>query len=247
MPAIAHWSAKSQALEKIAHTIVITPDGAGPWPVVYLLHGMFDDHTAWLHKATILEHAQRLGLMLVLPDGGLGFYRDVPGTARRYESHILELVGQVDATFRTIPGKRGIGGLSMGGYGALRLGLNHPDLFTSVTAHSSVADVARWVREKPNLPLADAFPGGRVPPRDDLLKLIRRAGPKPRLALDCGTEDFLIEHNRTLHAAMTRAKVPHLYLEYPGAHSWEYWNARIGDALDFHAGCFQAGRRRPRA
>jgi putative tributyrin esterase len=73
---------------------------------------------------------------------------------------------------------------------------------------------------------------------NDLGVLARRAhaaGNLPKLLLDCGTEDFLIEDNRTFDAELTSAGVPHIYREFPGAHSWDYWDTHIQEALAFHA------------
>ncbi len=57
----------------------------------------------------------------------------------------------------------------------------------------------------------------------------------PRLLLDCGTDDFLLDANRRLHADLTRTGIPHLYREFPGGHDWDYWDAHIQEAIQFHA------------
>ena len=57
----------------------------------------------------------------------------------------------------------------------------------------------------------------------------------PKLRIDCGADDFLIEHNREFHAHLNKLKVPHEYAEFPGAHTWDYWDLHIREALAFHA------------
>jgi len=75
--------------------------------------------------------------------------------------------------------------------------------------------------------------------RHDLFALIgklkRRGARSPKLKIDCGTDDFLIEQNREFHAYLGKIGVPHRYDEYPGAHNWDYWEAHLPEALAFHA------------
>jgi len=129
---------------------VIFPEigvGEPPFPVFYLLHGLSDDHTSWARRTSIERYVAPLPLIVVMPDGGRGFYCDaVEGPA--YERHVIEdVIGFVDRTCQTIPERKGrvIGGLSMGGYGALKLALKFPHLFCSAVAHSSAFDVRRRI------------------------------------------------------------------------------------------------------
>jgi S-formylglutathione hydrolase FrmB len=197
---------------------------------VYLLHGLSDDYTIWQRRTSIERYADRCGLMVVMPDGGRSFYCD--HQYGRYEEHILETMRFIDRTFRTIdaPDGRGIGGLSMGGYGAMKLGLKYPELFGSVAAHSSALDINRVHTAEH---LQDIFP---TPPGpgEDLFTIAARAGTKPAIRFDCGVDDFLIEDNRRFHAHLQALGVAHTYAEYPGAHSWEYWDEHIVEALAFH-------------
>jgi S-formylglutathione hydrolase FrmB len=228
---------------------VVAPQSAkGPLPVVHQLHGHSDDHTIWLRRTTIECHAERIGAIVAMHFGERSFYHDDKPGHRLWEQHILQSVALVDATFRTRANRRGraIGGLSMGGYGALKLALAHPHLFGSAVSHSGALDaVGLMAGRKPGDVLGDDMRrvfGARVPASADLFKLALKAKPLPRLHIDCGTEDFLLPGNRKLHAFLTRRGIAHTYTEHPGAHNWDYWQARLPATFDTHAAFF-AGRK----
>ncbi|HEY8285895.1 MAG TPA: alpha/beta hydrolase-fold protein, partial [Chloroflexota bacterium] len=119
----------SAALENMTAATLILPEGRpGPFPTFYLLHGLSDDHTAWTRNTSLERYAEASPFMIVMPDGGRGYYSDAPG-GDAYETAIVrDLMTTIDQTFQTDArrGARAIGGLSMGGYGALKLGLGHP-------------------------------------------------------------------------------------------------------------------------
>jgi S-formylglutathione hydrolase FrmB len=184
-------------------------------------------------------------LIVVMPDGFRGFYTDnADGPA--YATHMAkEVVGFVERNFpaRAHRESRCIGGLSMGGYGALRLALGYPDLFCSANSHSGALLHGGREAPRPDGPLSlQEFrrifgdrPGGSD---HDLLTLASRAKeagtPLPRLLLDCGADDFLIDDNRTFHRELDRLGIAHDYREFPGAHTWDYWDDHVRDALAFH-------------
>jgi S-formylglutathione hydrolase FrmB len=128
----------------------------------------------------------------------------------------------------------------MGGYGAVRLALDRPDLFKSATSLSGAlwfghqeryeAD-DEWKREFTRVTGPNPRGG-----KDDLFAKIEALLPNrvPALRIDCGSEDFLIEANRSFHTFLDEKGVPHEYEEHPGEHNWEYWDAQIQPALQFH-------------
>ncbi len=227
---------------------VVVPQGATkPLPVVHQLHGHSDDHTIWLRRTTIETHAERIGAIVAMHFGERSFYHDdVPGH-RLWEQHILHSVAMVDATFHTRADRRGraIGGLSMGGYGALKLALRHPRMFGNAVSHSGALDAVGLMRgRKRGDLLGDDMRrvfGARVPDDADLFKLALTARPRPRLHIDCGSEDWLLPGNRLLRDHLVRHSIAHTYAEFPGGHSWDYWQARLPAAFDSHAAWF-AGR-----
>lgn len=233
--ALLHINFLSAALQKQTAMYVVLPETEPPYRVVYQLHGLSDDYTIWLRRTSIERYADRFKLMIVMPDGGRGFYTDMKSETGNYEQHILETVRFIDRTFQTDarPGGRAIGGLSMGGYGAMKLGLKFPQIFGSVASHSGVLDV-RNTYQNSFWPELKAIYGDAVLPDDDCMSLATRPGKKPALYFDCGTEDFLLQQNRDFHQLLTKLRVRHTYHEYAGAHSWEYWDAHVTGALQFH-------------
>jgi S-formylglutathione hydrolase FrmB len=208
--------------------------GPGPYPVLLQLHGRWDDHYSWLHKSNLRAHTGTLPLIVVMPDGGSHHWADTH-TTLRYESMILEdIMPFVKRMFPVRPGPWAIGGLSMGGYGALRLGMKHPDTFCSIFAHSSVIPNQEEVREW--MPWINA----RIAEDLDCAVWARRLDREsmPRIGFDCGVDDDLIEHNRRFHRLLEEIGVPHRYAEHPGAHTWDYWDRHVQTALRQHAEVF---------
>jgi S-formylglutathione hydrolase FrmB len=238
--AILHFH--SPVLAKACSMTVIVPEGSvgtPPFPVCYLLHGLSDDHTSWARQTSLERHVAGLPLIVVMPDGGRGFYCDaVDGPA--YERYLLDdVIGFVDRTFHTIAERQGrvIGGLSMGGYGAIKLALKYPQLFCSAVAHSAALDVRRRI-ERPEISeemrrIFGPAPGGGPNDPYALAATIDRT-LLPALRLDCGREDGLLEENRAFHRHLEQLDIPHEYAECPGAHTWKYWDCHIQEALAFH-------------
>lgn len=248
-----HW--KSDVIGKQTSATVILPDtGTGPFATFYLLHGLTDDHTTWLRRSRIEWYVRDLPLIVVMPDGYRSFYTQ-PVDGPDFALHIgEELPGFIERQFQARPERsaRAIGGLSMGGYGALRIGLGHADRFCSINSHSGAVGWGNFDKKTgPRGPkslkgrgedflreLARIFGESPAGTDHDLITLARRArvaGCLPELLLDCGVDDFLLEDNRTFHEALETEKVPHLYREFPGVHDWDYWDLHIREALDFHA------------
>jgi S-formylglutathione hydrolase FrmB len=231
----------SPVLRKAVQFWAVVPEQEGPFPALYLLHGLSDDHTIWMRRTRIEIHASRYRLAVVMPDGFRGYYTDhAAGPA--YGRYILDDV--LAGAERLLPLRRDrkgrcIGGLSMGGYGALRLALAHPDKFASAHSHSGACfawDIPERRRDPEFRRIFGSRPAGSEHDLRFLLRRIKRCRlPLPRLSLDCGTEDFLLAQNRAFHAFLEARKIPHEYREHPGGHNWDYWEVHIQEALAFHA------------
>jgi len=238
----------SEPLGKQMAMQVIVPQKPGPHPLIAQLHGYSDDHTIWQRRTTIEVEAERIGAAVVMLDGGLSFYVDAADGTGDWEKHILFSIELAERTFGIggSRGQRAIGGLSMGGYGAMKLGLKFAERFGSVVSHSGVLDIARWYVDSKRPARNRGIFGARVKPSEDPVRLLTKARPLPRLWIDCGVDDFLIEHNRAFHRLLTRRGVPHVYQEHPGVHNWDYWQARLKASFDHHAAGFAARNRKAR-
>ena len=223
--------------------------GKPPFPVFYLLHGLSDDSTAWQRNTRLEAYAAAYPMIIVMPDGYRGFYTDNEQGPAYGKYMTGELIEIIERTFAVKPGRahRAIGGLSMGGYGALRIALAHPDKFCSVNSHSGAVHcgsttkdaLRRYRKYEPRFraELKRVF-GTSGDTEHDLRWLARKvkaARQLPKILLDCGTDDFLIEENRAFARDLTEIGVPHIYREFEGVHDWDYWDLHIREALAFHA------------
>ncbi|HZO87714.1 MAG TPA: alpha/beta hydrolase family protein [Chthonomonadaceae bacterium] len=236
----------SKALQKATAADIILPEGdhEGPFATFYLLHGLSDDHTIWQRRTSIERYVQDLPLIVVMPDGGRGFYCDAKEGMAWETAIVRDLVNYVDKMFHTKAAREGrcIGGLSMGGYGAAKLALKYPDLFCSAVSHSGALCFAHRPlppdSENPwNTEFRRIVGENPVGGPDDIFALAEKLASekRPALRIDCGTEDFLIEDNRALHAYLDQIGYPHEYAEFPGAHDWAYWDTHVQEAIAFHA------------
>ncbi len=234
-----HWFSK--LLGKHVGTYVYIPDDAKPpFATLYLFHGLSDDYTGWLRRTSIERYALKHRLIIVMPDGFRGFYTD-NDEGPPYAKYIAEeLVAQIDCLFPTNR-KRGIGGLSMGGYGALRLALAYPKIFSVATSHSGALLSGSRPPRAGSLTEAESrrtFGSNPAGSDHDILALAqrcKRSRSLPKIRIDCGIDDFLIADNRELHSKFEALRIPHEYEEFPGAHTWDYWDLHVQDALAFQS------------
>lgn len=233
----------SNVLGKQVGTNVILPDtGKPPFATYYLLHGLSDDYTIWHRRTRIEWYAKDYPLIIVMPDGFRNFYTNNE-SGPQYAKYIgEELVAMIERTFpaRRDRGGRCVGGLSMGGYGAMRVGLGYADKFASLNSHSGALGRGHDTTQPSWFPEALAVFGTNPKGSDhDLLELARRAKAKkilPKILIDCGKQDYLLKENRQMHRDLTKMKIPHTYREFPGVHDWPYWDEHVQEALKFHAG-----------
>ncbi|WP_412736335.1 alpha/beta hydrolase [Krasilnikovia sp. MM14-A1259] len=211
-------------------------------PVLYLLHGLSDDDTAWTRYTSIERYAAARGLAVVMPQVHRSFYTDEAYGLKFWTFLSEELPAVVSGFFRVSTRREDtfVAGLSMGGYGALKWALRRPDRFAAAASLSGALDLAhmyQWdqrphMRELVTRVFADRPVAGTD---DDLLHLVATADPSrlPRLMLRCGAEDHLVAQNERFVAACAEHGVP-LDAEFgPGAHEWPYWDAQIQAVLDW--------------
>ncbi len=242
---LRHVTVSSPSLGRRGDVTLFMPpeaEGARDIPVYILLHGVYGSHWAWAMKAGAHRIAARMiadgGIapcVLAMPSDGLwgqgsGYLAHRDHNSERW---IVDEVPAIAALACTAVGTASpvcISGLSMGGFGAMRLGGKHPDRFCGIAAHSSITHVDQLSLFTPD----DRSGWSDTPDDRDVATALASAGTTlPPLRIDCGTADPLIDHNRTLHAALQSAGIPHDYTEFAGGHEWEYWAARLPATLGF--------------
>jgi S-formylglutathione hydrolase FrmB len=203
------------------------------------LHGWSGNSSSWLQNTGLSQYASEYQLIIVTPEGNNGWYTDsATVSSDQYETYILkELIPDVDSRYRTIADRRGrgIAGNSMGGYGALKFGLKHPELFSFAGSMSGALDASKRTDEA-SLRLTFGEPNNPAREANDLLKLARefpqeRQPLLPYLYLDSGTEDPWLASNRDFVNILLERKLVHEYRQLPGNHIWNYWDRQLPEVL----------------
>ncbi|HEV8254777.1 MAG TPA: alpha/beta hydrolase family protein [Vicinamibacteria bacterium] len=251
-----------------AYAVQLPPSyasGTKKYPVVYALHGLFEGAGFWELRglAAQLEALWAKGelpeFLVVAVDGGNSFYLN--GPSGKYQDLVTrDAVSHVESTYRVAAGRtrRALLGISMGGYGALRIALSQPEVFGAVAAHSAM------LLEKPPT-REDGARGGQMmafhrvfgDPIDaalwtasDPLALAQKVDPKavPALYFDCGTEDRygLAAGNQELHRRLEARGIAHEFGLYPGDHGYAYVQTVLGRSLRFIAEAFRRAGTAPR-
>jgi putative tributyrin esterase len=224
----------SEALNVAATiTVVIPQEGESPPPVLYLLHGLTDDHTGWLRFTSIERYADEAGLAVVMPAVHHSFYTDeVHGHA--YWSFVSEeLPALVRRLFRVSdrPEDTFAAGLSMGGYGAVKLALSHPDRYAAAASLSGTLDITYLADREDRAAIWKRAFGGEIREENDLFALLAAAPSVPPLYIGCGTSDGLLEANERFIATATGAGVDLTTDLRAGEHEWSLWDAQIAEVI----------------
>ncbi|MEZ4773726.1 MAG: alpha/beta hydrolase-fold protein [Bacteroidia bacterium] len=239
---------KSATLGHRADVCVFVPQGhtGEDLPVVLLLHGVYGSHWGWAMKGGVHLTAQRMidegeipPMVLAMPSDGL--WGDgsayLPKGKANYEKWIAEdvpalLISEFPAVSEQSPFF--IAGLSMGGFGALRIGVKYHQRFRAAAGHSSVTTAAllqQFVEENPELHQTENPDDQSV-----LATILANRQNLIPLRFDCGVDDTLLPHNRELHESLEKEGIPHEYQEYPGEHTWDYWAEHVKKTLRFFGG-----------
>lgn len=230
----------SEALQKHTQAEIILPNLSltGPFHVMFLLHGLSDDQSIWMRRTSIERYVEGLPLIVVMPDGGRGWYTDaIEGYA--YETAIGKELPKIIATTFATKGPWCISGLSMGGYGAAKLALKFPETFHSAVSHSGAMGMAHFLPDRDEAfkrEVARIFGPDPVGGENDLHALVGKLRPSkmPLIRFDCGVDDFLIEFNRDFHRHLNELGIDHEYGEFPGEHDWAYWDEHVKEGIAFH-------------
>ncbi|MGJ8523654.1 hypothetical protein R84981_002366 [Carnimonas sp. R-84981] len=220
---------------------IIPEHQRGPWPTLYLLHGLADDDAAWCRYSSIERYANERGLAVIMPSCGRSFYCNMVYGPRWFDFLTSELPSVAGRLFPLSDKREGnfVAGLSMGGYGAFKWALREPHRFAAAASLSGSLDIAAMTERADPPPDAQLIFGGQSPKGsdDDLLTLVKQfsAAPDtvPKLYQWCGTEDFLYQPNQDFLSAARAAGVGVDYSEGPGDHQWRYWDAQIARVIDW--------------
>ena len=219
---------------------VMAKHAGEPIPTLYLLHGLSDDHTAWLRNTRITNYVVQYYVAVVMPAVNRSFYADMVHGAKYWTFVSEELPRVMEQVFPLSRERAGrfAAGLSMGGYGAMKLGLALPERYGAVAALSAPLWLHVALDDAGNdlhMELADIF-GDRDGLVNGIGNLARLADAldaqhAPRIYAACGTDDFLYEANETFMAHYQQ-KLAIRYDREPGAsHTWDYWDQAIRDVL----------------
>jgi S-formylglutathione hydrolase FrmB len=254
---VQQTSFHSASLDRdVAVSIQLPPsygrDAARRFPAVYALHGLFESQVFWERRGLsgALDGLWASGavpeFVLVAVDGDNSFF--VNGPEGRYEDLVTkDAPTWVEAHYRVLPGRsaRGLWGVSMGGYAALRIAFAHPEAFAAVATHSAMLleaaptagdGAGRWQMNAFHQAFGDPI-DLKLWEASDPLALSARADPKnaPALYFDCGSEDRygLFRGNAELDRRLTARRVPHTFSLHPGSHGYEYVHTVIDKSLTF--------------
>ncbi|MCF0134847.1 MAG: acetylesterase [Lachnospiraceae bacterium] len=221
-----------------------------PFKTLYLLHGIIGSCGDWLYGTRIQRWAEEHDLAVVMPSGDNAMYLDNP--VDKYGEYIgRELVEFTRRSFPLSHKKEDtfIGGLSMGGFGALRNGLKYSGTFGAIVALSSALvvdenllvpvehpifpsdamDYRQWIYGKD---LKQALESD-VNPSWLVKDMVAKGAEFPAIFMAVGESDFLLDKNEKFHALLVENRVEHTYITGPGAHEWDFWDTYIKKAIDW--------------
>lgn len=241
--ALIQCNYQSDALGSTATIQVILPEPLRKsYPVLYLLHGLLDDQTTWTRQTSIERYAQALELAVVMPAVQRGFYTDM-AAGPRYFSFVADEVPALVTSMFPISRRRQdtfVAGLSMGGYGAFKLALVHPERYAAAASLSGALDVVTLL---PTLDKAErkewtAIFGnlkklaGSDNDLDHLAQMLAKSkARRPQLFQCCGREDFLYDQNVSFRDQLQSLHIKLTYEDGPGEHDWAYWDRMIQRVL----------------
>jgi S-formylglutathione hydrolase FrmB len=236
---------RSMSLQREMHYRVIVPadyKNGGRFPVLYLLHGVFGDYENWDTRTHLENYVKNLRMIIIMPDADDSWYANSATVPMdRFEDYIAkDLISEVDEKFRTIRDRhaRAIAGLSMGGYGAIKFGLQYPELFAfsgSLSGAFNATQNLDTLRPEFRTKLLEVFSseGSRTRAENDVFTLLNapHGTPYPYFYLACGTADPFLDTNHAFAQQLSSRNVPYEYHETAGGHTWEYWDAAVQPLL----------------
>ena len=230
----------SKVLEMDTCVNVILPDAGdlSRTKVVYLLHGLSDNYSAWCRYSGVEKYAQNVGAAVIMPEVQRSFYCDT-ASGMAYFRYISQELPQMCSHFfslSTDPKRNYIMGLSMGGFGALKSALTYPERYAGCGSFSGALrmddEILRNVLKKEEL-AALVGPECRAGHANDLLRLAAEAESLPPIYLSCGEHDRLYPMSVEFAGHLEKLGVRHRFDHRPGTHSWSFWDQSLKDCFDY--------------
>jgi S-formylglutathione hydrolase FrmB len=206
--------------------------------VLYLLHGLSDDASAWQRYTTIETVASGYGLVVVMPSVGRSFYIDQPNGQKYFTYLVDELPHYLKDVFGLRPPRENtfIAGVSMGGYGAFKAALLHPELYCAAASFSGVLslDILRLIPDDPRRDEfvhlfgdLDKLHGSEHDPMEWLKNAVQKQFPLPRLFITCGQQEDVYPLSVQYYAACQALGVEAEYHEEDEQHEWLFWDRQV--------------------
>ena len=218
----------------------LIPQGKKNYKTLYLFHGLSDDHTAWQRYTSIEMYAIRAGIAVIMPNVDRSFYTDMAHGDNYFTYIAEELPSVMRGFFGGMSDKREdnfAAGLSMGGYGAFKLALTHPDRYAAACSLSGALDMAYMIESYPIGDKKTLFENiygdlSTVKGSDnDLLALlekrVKEGAELPKLFMACGLQDAILPCSRSFYGKAAELNVELSYVEAEGNHNWYFWDKYI--------------------
>lgn len=244
--ALLEYCFRSETLGQHVMANIILPECEPPkdgFPTLWLLHGLSDNHKSWCRSSNIEKYVEKRGLAVVMPDAYRSFYTNMQ-SGQRYWDYIAEEIPYImRRTFRLSENRKDnfAAGLSMGGYGAFKLGLRYPERYAAVGSLSGALDIVNRIPESDTslyTEMRNIFGDEEILERDggnllSLVNAVEEPEKYPRFYQACGTEDFLYMDNQNFLSAADAAGLDITYEESRGDHNWIFWDEYIQKFLNF--------------
>ena len=238
---------KSKELLKNTQVNVILPNDLSedsPCKVLWLLHGLSDDYTNWMRNTAIERHAGKYNLAVIMPSVDRSWYTNTKYGMNYFNYITKELPALMHKTFKGLSKKREdniIGGLSMGGYGALKSALTFPEKYGYCISLSGALDITMKgrpgrINEWKAIFGYDMQDSVELEGSEhDLFALAKKANREgkqlPEIYMWCGLDDGLLDTNYAFDKHLSSLGAEHYFGVSEGNHSWQWWDLHIQNAL----------------
>lgn len=238
---------RSASLNQVVTVNILLPERCKEekFKTLWLLHGLSDNHSMWMRYTSVERYAHELGIAVIMPCVDRSWYTDTAYGKKYFTFITEELPDKISFYFRGYSKEREynlIAGLSMGGYGAIKAALTYPEKYVFCASLSGSLDITRKNRPYDleewrsifgfDLKSASELEGTK----HDLFKLVEDVKNPPYVYMWCGTEDSLIDTNKSFSANLTEKGIAHTFKTSEGNHSWQYWDTHLKNALEYWNG-----------